>query len=262
LVSGGLPNRFGRLRLVGEIIDAAPTPLPMMRVVESYVLTVVVDGRGTYRYADRREAALGPGVPTVIPPGVPHWYGPLPGGRWTELFAVFDGPLFDTLSDVGVLSDAGPRPPRPGSAVASLRMLLRTPPHSARAAEHQLLALADWLVDTGAPQQESSLSPHIAVAVERLGSDLGATLDMEALASDLGLSYDAFRRRFRSEVGQPPGAYRSSRRLEVAAAMLRATEMTTRQIASALGFTDEFHFSRRFRAHFGQPPRNYRRDCQ
>ena len=77
--------------------------------------------------------------------------------------------------------------------------MLRTPPASARAAEHQLLAIADWLLDAQDPATEPvglDLSPEVATAMDRLGDDQTAQLDLHALAAEVGLSYDTFRRRF------------------------------------------------------------------
>ena len=81
----------------------------------------------------------------------------------------------------------------------------------------------------------------------------------DELAAEAGLSYDTFRRRFTAQVGRPPAAYRTERRLQTAATLLRLTDMTHREIARTLGFADEFHLSRRFRATYGVAPRDYRR---
>jgi AraC-like DNA-binding protein len=225
-------------------------------MLPSYVLSVVIDGRGRYRHPDGHEQSIAPGTITIVHPGQPHWYGTRGGARWTELFAVFTGPLFDTLADVGLLPNVGPRKLRSFSSAAVLRTILQAPNQSQSDAEHQLLAIADWLVGTSGC--EAGLSPAIATATERLTTDLTAKADLHAVAADVGLPYNTFRRRFTAEVGQSPLAYRNARRLQSAATLLRFTDMTLRQIAETLGFTDEYHVSRRFRAHFGQPPRDYR----
>ena len=111
-VSEGPSTRLGRLLLAGEIVDAEPIMPPHFRVMDAYVLSVVLDGEGTYRDADGREEPLVPGAHTIVLPGFPHWYGTRPGHGWTELFAVFTGPLFDSLADLGLLA-AGPRYPQP-----------------------------------------------------------------------------------------------------------------------------------------------------
>lgn len=272
-VSGGPRTRLGRLVLAGEVVDTEPIMPSALRVMDDYVLSVVLDGEGGYRDAEGRAERLVPGAHTIVPPRVPHWYGTAPGERWTELFVVFTGPLFDSVAPLAGLDVAGPRYPRPAPSIEALRSVLRTPPPSRRAAEHQLFALADWLLDAQDtdPQGDAAgeadaaavppgrdLSAEVAHAVDRLGDDLTAALDLRALAAETGLTYDTFRRRFTAEVGRSPSAFRTARRLRTAATLLRLTAMTHREIARTLGFADEFHFSRRFRAHFGVAPRDYR----
>jgi AraC-like DNA-binding protein len=259
-VSDGPETRLGRLVLAGEVLDDEPIMPRSLRTMDAWVLSVLVEGDGAYRDADGRDETLTPGAHTLVAPGFPHTYGTAPGRRWTELFAVFSGPLFDHLADLGLLRGTGPRYPSPAPPVEALRILLRTPPRSERAAEHQLLALADWLVDVQEPaDDDEGPSPEIAAAAERLADDQTAALDLDELAAETGLSYDTFRRRFTAQVGRPPAAYRTDRRLQTAATLLRLTDMTHREIARTLGFADEFHLSRRFRAAFGVAPRDYRR---
>jgi AraC-like DNA-binding protein/quercetin dioxygenase-like cupin family protein len=260
-VSDGPATRLGQLVLAGEVVDDEPIMPTRLRVMDSYVLSVVLDGEGTYRDADGREERIVPGAHTIVPPGFPHWYGTDPGDRWTELFAVFSGPLFDSLAEMNVLAAAGPRYPRPVPSIGALRSVLRTPTPSPRAAEHQLLAMADWLLDTndaGDAPDGRDLSTEIADAVGRLADDLTGSVDLHSVAAESGLTYDTFRRHFTAQVGQTPTAFRTTRRLQTAATLLRLTDMTHREIARHLGFADEFHFSRRFRAQYGIPPRDYR----
>jgi AraC-like DNA-binding protein len=258
-ISDGPATRLGQIVLAGELIDTEPImPRTTLRVMDEFVLSVLVGGDGHYRDGTGRDERIVAGAHTVIPPGVAHTYGTDPGVGWTELFVVFTGPLFDGLAAQGVLAGAGPRYPRPVPPIEALRSVLRTPPRSQRAAEHQLLALADWLLDIDGPA-ESGLSAEVADAVSRLSDDLTGQLDLSTVAAGSGLTYDTFRRRFTAQVGQSPAAYRNARRLQTAATLLRLTDMTHREIARTLGFADEFHLSRRFRAHFGVPPRDYRR---
>ena len=100
-----------------------------------------------------------------------------------------------------------------------------------------------------------------AEAVARLSDDLTGDGRLQTVAAESGLSYDTFRRHFTAQVGQSPSAFRTARRLQTAATLLRLTDMTHREIARTLGFADEFHFSRRFRAQFAVSPRDYRRVC-
>lgn len=259
LTSSAPANRLGQLMLVGEVVDAEPSMQTPLRVMDDHVLSVVTDGEGCYRHADGSEQPIAPGTITTVRSGTPHWYGTTPGGRWNELFAVFTGPLFDTLADVGIIAADGPRRLGGKPSIAALRTVLTATVRSRNEAEHQLVAIADWLVDATVSGSEPEFSPPIAVAAEMLSNDLTATLDLASVAAEVGLGYGTLRRRFTAEIGQPPIAFRNTHRLQAAATLLRMTDKTIRHIAHTLGYVDEFHLSRRFRAHFGVWPRDYRR---
>ena len=102
-VSEGPSTRLGQIVLAGDVVDDEPIMPSTLRVMDAYVLSVVLDGEGTYRDADRREERIVRGAHTIVPPSFPHWYGTDPGCRWTELFVVFTGPLFDFLVGLGML---------------------------------------------------------------------------------------------------------------------------------------------------------------
>lgn len=258
LVADAPVTRIGRLVLAGQVIDDEPVMPANLRVMDPYVLSAVFAGRGVYEDAEGTQP-IRPGTVTVVRPGVPHRYATAPGERWTEVFAVFDGPLFEALDAAGALPEAGPQHPSPTPAMAALQTVLRMTPSGRLGAEHQLMALADWLLDAGRSEPGASLTAPVQSAVERLSGTLDAPVDLRALAAEVGLSYDAFRRRFSAEVGRSPLAFRNDRRLAAAATLLRHTDLTNGAVARALGYVDEFHFSRRFRAHHGVPPGRYRR---
>lgn len=253
------PTRLGQLVLAGQVVAAEPTVPKPRRRLEHYVLSIVTDGEGIYRHPDEHTTPIVPGTVTVVRPGVRHWYGTTPGGRWTELFAVFRGPVFDGLAGTSVFGVDGPRVLTRLPSTASLRAALSSTITSQRAAEQQLLSIVAWLVDASDPDDDQRVSPAIGAAASRLGDDLAAALDLHTVASDSGLGYDTFRRRFVAEIGQSPAAYRNAKRLETASTLLRVTDRTLADIARLLGYVDEFHFSRRFRAYFGVSPGAYRR---
>ena len=128
-IAEGPVTRLGQRVLAGEVIDAEPIMSSTLRVMDAYVLSVLIDGEGNYRDADGRDERLRPGAHTILPPGFPHTYHTDPGERWTELFVVFTGPLFDALAQ---LAGAGPRYPVPPPSIEALRTVLRSPPRTRR----------------------------------------------------------------------------------------------------------------------------------
>ncbi|NIK61884.1 helix-turn-helix domain-containing protein [Kribbella shirazensis] len=134
-------------------------------------------------------------------------------------------------------------------------MLRSAPPRSG--AEQQIWALAGWLSGALARRVDDETA-RWDQAARLLSEDLPARLEMRDVAARLDLEYDRFRRVFRDRFGRSPLAYRNDRRLEVAATLLRATNLTCREIARRIGFSDEFHLSRRFRSRYGTSPTGYR----
>lgn len=82
---------------------------------------------------------------------------------------------------------------------------------------------------------------------------------METMARTAGLPYHTFRRRFKQHTGVSPMQYRTSLQIEAAKSMLQLSNSTIREIAAALKFTDEFHFSNRFNSLVGMRPSVFRR---
>jgi AraC-like DNA-binding protein len=76
-------------------------------------------------------------------------------------------------------------------------------------------------------------------------------------ARQLGIGIEAFRKRFRAEVGMAPGAWHQRHRIEQATALLATASVT--EVARRLGYPDAFAFSRQFRRVTGVPPSRVRR---
>lgn len=256
-------TRLGRVR-TRAVVDhlAATLPRPR-RVLASYALVLVHEGAGRYIDDGVGERAVEAGDVIIVVPGHPHWYGPPRGSTWSEVFVVFDGPVFDGLAAGGVLDRR--RPVKRIAPVEAWRARLvdfvtRPPWRHALERELEVLELAHLLVelDGGAIDPDPMPLP-LRRARDALAADLTASLDLRDVAALAGMSYETFRKRFRSATGRAPTAFRLDRRVEAARALLRMTTMTHAAIAASLGFADEYHFAKRFRKRVGVSPRAYRR---
>lgn len=83
-------------------------------------------------------------------------------------------------------------------------------------------------------------------------------LDVDDLAHVAGLSRAHFSRRFRAAFGETPHAYLLARRLERAAAMLRATDRSVVEICFAVGLRSVGSFTTSFTRAYGLSPTAYR----
>ena len=82
---------------------------------------------------------------------------------------------------------------------------------------------------------------------------------VDELAAAVHVSRSTLVRRFNDLVGEPPVAYLTRWRMELAARLLRESEQPVGRISRLVGYTSEFAFSRAFSKHRGEPPGRYRR---
>jgi AraC-like DNA-binding protein len=83
-------------------------------------------------------------------------------------------------------------------------------------------------------------------------------LTVADMARAAHLSPAHFSREFRRTFGESPHQYLLTRRLERAAALLRATDWSVARICIAVGMQSQASFTTSFRTHFGITPLAYR----
>ncbi|MEW6583632.1 MAG: AraC family transcriptional regulator [Actinomycetota bacterium] len=124
---------------------------------------------------------------------------------------------------------------------------------------HVVRAWMSGLDGDGASWLGALRDPALARALTAMHSRPGERWTVEALAREAHLSRATLARRFREEVGEPPLAYLTRWRVDLAARRLRETDDGVAAIARSLGYTSEFAFSRAFARIRGVPPGAYRR---
>ena len=83
-------------------------------------------------------------------------------------------------------------------------------------------------------------------------------LTVDRIARKCGLSLSRFAHLFRDETGRTPQQFIEARRMELARNLLRYSNLSVAEVASACGYEDPFYFSSRFRGTLGKSPRAYR----
>lgn len=258
---------LGRITLAGFIRNGRGIPAHPLRVLGSYAIVYLVDGGGRFRDANGLSLAGEPGDLLLIFPELGHSYGPVGRSRWSELYLVFDGPVFDLWRTGGLLDPTRPlhrlepiehwahrfesvldAPHRPGAGPPLLEVC------------RLQAVLGEALLAAGGHGSTGETAAWVERACALLESDLSRGLDLEELAHDLGMSYDGFRKRFSRAMGVPPARYRSTRLIDRACELMQQGTLSDRQIAEGLGYCDEFYFSRRFKQVTGRSPRQFRAD--
>jgi AraC-like DNA-binding protein len=257
---------LGRITLSGFIRSSRSLSRTRpMRILGSYALVYLVDGAGTYEDANGYRQDVKAGDALLLFPKLGHYYGPGPGQHWTEIYLVFDGPVFKLWEQVGLLN---PRQPVCHAEpidywLARIEAILG----SSRQAGTGLSlvevcrlqqVLAELLTDGMMSDSPSADRRWASQMCALLASDMDQTLDLRELAAKHHTTYHSFRKRFTRLVGMPPVRYRSLRLMDRACELMQSGEFTSKQIADQLGFVDEAHFSRRFKQLTGVSPRQFR----
>lgn len=263
LISNDARTPLGRVTLAGFIANSAGVQ-GVPRILGSYALVYLLSGSGWYRDAQQRVRRVRAGELLVIFPELGHTYGPGEGETWSEFYCVFDGPAFDLLRDVGLLSVDRPLV-QLTAGVAWLgrvqQVLLDRPPETLAERTVMLsrfVQLVAEMAATNSAEADTQAPPWIADACQLLRNQLDADVAPADVAARLDIPYETFRKRFQQHVGVAPGRYRLTRRIDAACGMLLETGLTAEAIAERLGFANPFHFSRRFKQVTGLTPRDFR----
>jgi AraC-like DNA-binding protein len=99
--------------------------------------------------------------------------------------------------------------------------------------------------------------PQIAAALAAIHAAPQRPWTVAGLAHEAALSRSRFAQRFTALVGEPPLAYVSRWRMARAATLIRTTDRTVGDIATAVGYRSEPAFTRAFTRHYGTSPRRY-----
>lgn len=256
-------GHLGQVLLAGRIVGGTGLAANTTRRHGSWGLTFLRAGSGRYRDANHDEP-IGPGTLVIVFPGWPHWYGATPGS-WDENFVVFEGPVFDLALARGAMRPSQPLVHDLPVGLWQARLdAFRTRRRPATPSEHdvEVLELLGLLTEAVAARRLSGDAPErdswFERSVELLESHLGEPLDLADVAAEVGMPYETWRRRFRSRAGHSPYHHRAEHRLRTATDLVIHTDLSTRDIAAATGFSDERHLIRRFRAEHGLTPRRVR----
>jgi AraC-like DNA-binding protein len=113
------------------------------------------------------------------------------------------------------------------------------------------------------PEQEmgwlaGARDPIVGKSLGLMHSRIAHPWTIADLAEEVGISRSALVERFTRFVSEPPMAYLTRWRLQLAARSLEKTSRGVSEIASDVGYESEAAFNRAFKREFGRPPGRYR----
>jgi AraC family transcriptional regulator of arabinose operon len=203
----------------------------------------------------------------VLPPGVPHTCGAHVSNPWTIHWALAAGEnLRDYLNELGISLQ------KPLAWVGDDLQLARLFNEVVRTLEqgtsfpnllHASQALAHLLAlvirHRHAQTRDTSDSVQkVAEGIIYMSEHMEQPMRVSALAALANLSPAHFSALFKEQTGCSPRDYLHLLRIHRACQLLRSTTLNVKEIATRLGYQDQFHFSRQFKAFQGVSPSEYR----
>ena len=258
---GPLTSKLGTVRMIGEIIGGRGVePKHALRTMDTYGITFILGGTGSYEGSGPHRYELLPGSLILTYPNRPHLFGPAKGQTWHEIFAIFEGPIFDLLAQTDILNPNRRVLQLQDPEVWAQRLRLLASSGEPVQVQTDLVAWLTQAVQAVAPRTGPDLAyDWFSRAVALLEGNLGEAITMESVADKAGVGYDTFRKEFVRLSGVSPMKFRTRRRLNLAAGLLHHTGLPMSEIALRLGYPDAFTFSKAFKRHYGLSPRIFRR---
>ena len=108
------------------------------------------------------------------------------------------------------------------------------------------------------PGATQGVDPDVAQAILAMQQHPGRPWTVESLAQQAAMSRAAFAKRFADLVGEPPLAYVTRWRMDLAAKFLRESREPVARIAGKVGYLSETAFAKAFRRRRKMPPGAYR----
>jgi AraC-like DNA-binding protein len=203
-------------------------------------LVAVVSGAAEV-VLDGQRLQLGAGDVAHYPPGLAHDERAIGDQLFELLYIGFAGPE--------LVASGLPVHDRQGRMRSLLRWLLDVPADDPRQPALAAALLLEREHCAQAPNDDLELQVR-----RYLREHLAEAVDVDAMAASVGLSRWHFTRRFSATVGIPPARYLERMRVEAATALLQATQLPLKAIATEVGLRDPYHLSRVVKRVTGRAP--------
>lgn len=108
-------------------------------------------------------------------------------------------------------------------------------------------------------RNETTLSTNIKCIREYLDRNFNKPVQIAEVARLFSMHPTYLSAMFRKEYQISPKGYMIQKRIETAAQLLHTTDLTVKQIAASVGYTNQMEFTQLFKKHTGKSPTEYRK---
>ncbi len=255
--------------VLGDFVMKAGTSLGPRQLTD-YELLYFPDGTRSVYTVDHKSYSLNEPCFIITRPGEMHTYTYDPIQPARHLFIHFDfNETCSSIRSLPILQPGGsPYIPIDGELLPAMMKQILTisytlPDRIQQRGGALLLALLEELNgrmnDMPAELDDNQMPLQIIKALDYIDKHLEETLNIEQLAHKVGWSHEHLSRSFVRYTSRTPREVIMQRRIERASQLLIYEEKSVKQVAYAVGFTDENYFCRVFKVIKGITATAYRK---
>lgn len=234
------------------------------RTLDEFQVVFIAHGSGSFESKSCQLRPVHAGQALLLFPGEWHRYHPDTKTGWSEYWVGFRGKEAARIIE-SFFSPQEPIYPvgRSDALIQHFDQILHWLQQSL-AAKEQILAshlpLILAFLKSGASTEDSSQSKDSQLVIQAKSAmlaNLETHTDLEALATELGVSYSRFRFAFKKQTGFSPREFENMIKLNRARDLLLLERKSVTETANDLGYSTVYYFSRAFKKQFGQSPKQW-----
>ncbi len=237
------------------------------RILHEYQIIYILEGGGQFESTHQKLVSVNSGDFILLFPGEWHNYHPNPETGWYEHWLGFSGSYADQLVKNGFLSVTNPII-NVGHSTELKNLFSMAISYSLEqpSGYQQLLsgivqfALGLCFVQSQRIRfKNAEIVDKINHAKQIMGERYNEEFSMESIAKIIGLNYTTFRIEFKKYTGLSPKSYIEGLRINHAKALLKDTDLSSKEIAYQVGYNTPYYFCLTFKKKTGMTPSEYRK---
>lgn len=225
---------------------------------------LILSGSGSYTDINGVEREIGVGDFVQRQPGVKHTTKVYQGQPWLEFYVCFGRKIYETLTEINLISKEPIIHIKLNKEVLKRCeiLLYEYKTTSEKDKSQLLLATQSFIFYINELSEEAGrldvTKQMIEDICERLATDFEEKIEIRELAKRYQIGYESLRKLFKKNVGTSIYHYRVMKRINEVKRLLCYPEMTLKQIADQVGFTDQYALSNQFKKITGMSPKAFR----
>lgn len=236
------------------------------RILNEFHLVFITKGEGVFESKATGKIKVSDGDVFLLFPDVWHRYKPKKSTGWTERWVGFSGAIANQFLSNGFFNPDEPiiskcNKPQVLNHFNTLFKLFDETiygyQHLASGICIQLMAELHNIKSGGS--NLDNLNSMISRAKSMMYKNINSSINLNKIASDLGVSYSKFRIDFKKQTGVSPLQYHLLLKIEKSKELLLNSNKSQKEIAFELGFESDVYYNRLFKRKTGLAPGKFRK---